>query len=93
MKLVRLIKMCLTETYSRVHIGKYFFYSRGMHPVARVMKSQDKTSFTTSIVHAFYFMHFLSQHVSAFSISHPQVILHNTKNVEKEVVILLQRIR
>jgi len=24
MKLVRLIKMCLTETYSRVRIGKHF---------------------------------------------------------------------
>jgi hypothetical protein len=25
MKLVRLIKMCLNEAYSRVHIGKYLF--------------------------------------------------------------------
>ena len=25
MKLVRLIKMCLTETYSRVRVGKIFF--------------------------------------------------------------------
>jgi hypothetical protein len=25
MKLVRLIKMCLTETYSRVHVGKNLF--------------------------------------------------------------------
>jgi hypothetical protein len=24
MKLVKLIKMCLNETYSKVHIGKYF---------------------------------------------------------------------
>jgi hypothetical protein len=27
MKLVRLIKMCLNETYSGVHVGKYLFYN------------------------------------------------------------------
>jgi hypothetical protein len=26
MKLVRLIKMCLNETYSRVRVGKHLFY-------------------------------------------------------------------
>jgi hypothetical protein len=40
MKLVRLIKMCLNETYSKVHIGKYL---SGMFPVQNGLK-QDTLS-------------------------------------------------
>jgi hypothetical protein len=30
------------------------FYNGGMHPVARIIKSQDKPSFATNIVHALF---------------------------------------
>jgi hypothetical protein len=38
MKLVRLIKMCLNETYSKVHIRKYF---SGMLPIQNGLKQGD----------------------------------------------------
>jgi hypothetical protein len=41
MKLVRLIKMCLNETYSKVHIGKYL---SGMFPIQNVLKQGDALS-------------------------------------------------
>ena len=41
MKLVRLIKMCLTETYSRVRVGKHLSY---MFPVRNGLKQGDSLS-------------------------------------------------
>ena len=41
MKLVRLIKMCLTETYSRVRVGKNF---SDMFPIRNVFKQGDALS-------------------------------------------------
>ena len=41
MKLVRLIKMCLTETYNRVGIGKNLF---DMFPIRKVLKEGDALS-------------------------------------------------
>jgi hypothetical protein len=38
MKLVRLIKMCLNETYSKVHIGKYLSDS---FPIQNDLKQDD----------------------------------------------------
>jgi hypothetical protein len=38
MKLVRLIKMCLNETYSKVHIGKHLSYS---FPIQNGIKQGD----------------------------------------------------
>jgi hypothetical protein len=37
MKLVRLIKMCLNETYSKVRIGKYL---SGMFPIQNGLKQE-----------------------------------------------------
>ena len=41
MKLVRLIKMCLTETYSRVQVGKIL---SGMFPIKNGLKQGDALS-------------------------------------------------
>jgi hypothetical protein len=41
MKLVRLIKMCLNETYSKVHIGKYLSDSV---PIQNGLKQGDALS-------------------------------------------------
>jgi hypothetical protein len=41
MKLVRLIKMCLNETYSKVFIGKYLSYS---FPIQNGLKQGDNLS-------------------------------------------------
>jgi len=41
MKLVRLIKICLNETYSRVRVGKHLSY---MFPVTTVLKQGDALS-------------------------------------------------
>jgi hypothetical protein len=41
MKLVRLIKMCLNETYSKVPIGKYFFDN---FPIQNGIKQGDYLS-------------------------------------------------
>ena len=41
MKLVRLIKMCLTETYSRVQVGKNL---SEMFPIGNVLKQGDGLS-------------------------------------------------
>jgi len=41
MKLVRLIKMCLTETYSRVWVGKNLSY---MYPIRNGLKLGDALS-------------------------------------------------
>jgi hypothetical protein len=41
MKLVRLIKMCLNETYSRVWVGKHF---SAMFPVKNGLKEGDALS-------------------------------------------------
>ena len=41
MKLVRLIKMCLTETYSRVRVGKNF---SNMFPIRNGLKQGDAIS-------------------------------------------------
>jgi hypothetical protein len=41
MKLVRLIKMCLNETYSKVHIGKHFSES---FPIKNGLKQGDALS-------------------------------------------------
>jgi len=41
MKLVRLIKMCLTETYSRVWVGKNF---SDMFPIRNGLKQGDAVS-------------------------------------------------
>ena len=41
MKLIRLIKTCLTETYSRVRVGKHFSY---MLPIRNVIKQGDALS-------------------------------------------------
>jgi hypothetical protein len=41
MKLVRLIKMCLNETYSKVHIGKHLFDS---FPIQNSLKQGDALS-------------------------------------------------
>ena len=38
MKLVRLIRMCMNETYSRVHVGKQ---SSDMFPVRNCLKQRD----------------------------------------------------
>jgi hypothetical protein len=40
-KLVRLIKMCLNETYSEVHIHKYLSDS---YPIKNVLKQEDVLS-------------------------------------------------
>jgi hypothetical protein len=40
-KMVRLIKMCLTEMYSRVRVGKNL---SGMFPVGNVLKQADALS-------------------------------------------------
>jgi hypothetical protein len=41
MKLVRLIKMCLNETYSKVHIGKQLSHS---FPIQNGVKQEDALS-------------------------------------------------
>jgi len=41
MKLVRLIKMCLTDTYSRVRVGKNL---SDMFPIRNVLKQGDALS-------------------------------------------------
>jgi hypothetical protein len=41
MKLVRQIKMCLNEMYSKVHIGKYLSYS---FPIKNGLKQGDALS-------------------------------------------------
>jgi hypothetical protein len=41
MKLVRLIKMCLTETYSRVRVGKHL---SDMFPIKNGLKQGDALS-------------------------------------------------
>jgi hypothetical protein len=41
MKLVRLIKMCLNETYSKVHIGKHL---SGSFPIQNSLKQGDAFS-------------------------------------------------
>jgi hypothetical protein len=41
MKLVRLIKMCLNETYSKVRIGKYLSHS---FPIQNCLKQGDTLS-------------------------------------------------
>ena len=41
MKLVRLIKLCLTETYSRVRVGKYL---SDMFPIRNGLKRGDALS-------------------------------------------------
>ena len=40
-KLVRLIKMCLNENYSGVHVGKYMSY---MFPIKNGLKQDDLSS-------------------------------------------------
>jgi hypothetical protein len=52
MKLVRLIKMCLNETYSKVHIGKHLSNS---FPIQNVLKHRDALSpllFNFALVYA-----------------------------------------
>jgi hypothetical protein len=63
-------------------ISSTHLYSGGMHPVARVMKSQDKSPFATSIVRA-------SLHVSAYITSHPQVITIQYKIFKKKLSFIL----
>ena len=41
MKLVRLIKMCVTETYNRVRVGKHLY---GMFPIRNGLKQGDALS-------------------------------------------------
>ena len=41
MKLARLIKMCLNETYSRVRVGKHLF---DVFPIKNVLKNGDALS-------------------------------------------------
>jgi hypothetical protein len=41
MKLVRLIKMCLNETYSKVCVGKHLFY---MFPIQKGLKEGNALS-------------------------------------------------
>jgi hypothetical protein len=41
MKLVRLIKICLNETYSKVHIGKYF---SDKFPIQNGVKQEEALS-------------------------------------------------
>jgi hypothetical protein len=41
MKLLRLIKICLTETYSRVRLGKHL---SNMFPVTNSLKQDDNLS-------------------------------------------------
>jgi len=41
MKLVRLIKLCLTETYSRVQVGKYW---SDIFPISNGLKQGDALS-------------------------------------------------
>jgi hypothetical protein len=58
-----------------------------MQPVARVIKSQDKPSFATSIVRAL-FRALYAHNVSAFTKSHLQVTLYNTKYLKRSYHII-----
>jgi hypothetical protein len=41
MKMVRLIKMCLNETYSRIRVGKHL---RDIFPIMNGLKQEDALS-------------------------------------------------
>jgi hypothetical protein len=80
MKVVRLIKMCLNETYSKVRIGKHLsdnLNSMVQHPVARVLQKFINLYRTQlqSYLFIYFTFTFNLNHTTCFgpSSGHPQV--------------------